>query len=146
MNTNFRLATVDDLKGIIELCNECFDENTPLEYAEKIWQENQNDENQIYVVGTIDDKIVAHTKITVIPTIYEDMNTYAILNHVCVKPELRREHIGTQLLDYSFKIAKEHNCKCVELWSKNFRKAAHGLYHSYGFEVMDAKFFTKNID
>ena len=43
-------------------------------------------------------------------------------------------------------LAKEHNCKCVELWSKNFRKAAHGLYHNYGFEVMDAKFFTKNID
>ena len=74
------------------------------------------------------------------------MNTYAILNHVCVKPELRREHIGTKMLDECFKIAKSHNCKCVELWSKNFREAAHGLYHSYDFEVMDAKFFTKDID
>lgn len=77
---------------------------------------------------------------------YEDMNTYAVLNHVCVKPELRREHIGTKMLDECFKIAKENDCKCVELWSKNFRTAAHGLYHSYGFDVMDAKFFTKDVD
>lgn len=146
MNIEFKVAKKEDIEGIIKLCNKCFDENTNLEYAKKIYLENAKDENQIYVIGILNDEIVAHTKITIIPTIYEDMNTYAILNHVCVKPELRREHIGTKLLDYSFKIAKEHKCKCVELWSKNFREAAHGLYHKYGFEVMDAKFFTKDVE
>ena len=146
MNLQFRIANENDINGIIELCNECFNENTSLEYAKKIYLDNKDDVNQIYVIGILNDKIIAHSKINIIPTIYEDMNTYAILNHVCVKPELRREHIGTKLLDYCFKIAKDHNCKCVELWSKNFRKAAHGLYHSYNFDVMDAKFFTKNVD
>ena len=146
MNLQFRIANENDIKGIIELCNECFNENTSLEYAKKIYLDNKDDVNQIYVIGILNDKIIAHSKINIIPTIYEDMNTYAILNHVCVKPELRREHIGTKLLDYCFKIAKDHNCKWVELWSKNFRKAAHGLYHSYNFDVMDAKFFTKNVD
>lgn len=146
MNLQFRIANENDIKGIIELCNECFNENTSLEYAKKIYLDNKDDVNQIYVIGILNDKIIAHSKINIIPTIYEDMNTYAILNHVCVKPELRREHIGTKLLDYCFKIAKDHNCKCVELWSKNFRKAAHGLYHSYNFDVMDAKFFIKNVD
>lgn len=146
MNLQFRIANENDIKGIIELCNECFNENTSLEYDKKIYLDNKDDVNQIYVIGILNDKIIAHSKINIIPTIYEDMNTYAILNHVCVKPELRREHIGTKLLDYCFKIAKDHNCKCVELWSKNFRKAAHGLYHSYNFDVMDAKFFTKNVD
>ena len=146
MNLQFRIANENDIKGIIELCNECFNENTSLEYAKKIYLDNKDDVNQIYVIGILNDKIIAHSKINIIPTIYEDMNTYAILNHVCVKLELRREHIGTKLLDYCFKIAKDHNCKCVELWSKNFREAAHGLYHSYNFDVMDAKFFTKNVD
>lgn len=146
MNIEFKIATKDDIEGIIKLCNICFNENTSLEYAKKIFLENENDPNQIYLIGILENEIVAHTKINIIPTIYEDMNTYAILNHVCVKPELRREHIGTKLLDESFKIARSHNCKCVELWSKNFREAAHGLYHKYGFEVMDAKFFTKDID
>ena len=145
INLTFRIASLEDVEGIIELCNECFNENTSLEYAQKIYKENENDPNQIYIIGIINYKIIAHAKINIIPTIYEDMNTYAILNHVCVKPELRREHIGTKMLDECFKIAHDHKCKCVELWSKNFRQAAHGLYHKYGFEVMDAKFFTRDV-
>lgn len=145
MDIVFRKATYDDLEGIIKLCNVCFDENTSLEYAKRIYFENEKDPNQIYLIGVLNNEIIAHAKINIIPTIYEDMNTYAILNHVCVKPELRRGHIGTKMLDECFKIAKEHNCKCVELWSKNFRIPAHSLYHSYGFEVMDAKFFTKDV-
>lgn len=146
MNVEFRIANYDDVDGIIKLCNRCFNENTNLDYAKRIFKENESDKNQIYLIGVANNEIIAHAKINVIPTIYEDMNTYVILNHVCVKPELRREHIGTKMLDECFKIAKSHNCKCVELWSKNFREAAHGLYHSYDFEVMDAKFFTKDID
>ncbi|MBR1417243.1 MAG: GNAT family N-acetyltransferase [Bacilli bacterium] len=146
MNVEFKIAEYNDIDDIIKLCNECFKENTNLEYARKIFKDNEFDKNQIYLIGILNNEIVAHAKINIIPTIYEDMNTYAILNHVCVKEEYRREHIGTKLLDECFKIAKEKKCKCVELWSKNFRKAAHELYHSYGFEVMDAKFFTKNID
>ena len=146
MNVEFRIANYDDVDGIIKLCDRCFNENTNLDYAKRIFKENESDKNQIYLIGVANNEIIAHAKINVIPTIYEDMNTYAILNLVCVKPELRREHIGTKMLDECFKIAKSHNCKCVELWSKNFREAAHGLYHSYDFEVMDAKFFTKDID
>ncbi len=146
MEVLFRRATFADVEPIIILCNECFDENTSLDYAKENFKKTENDQNQIYIVGLLNEKIVAHAKLTIIPTMYEEMNTYAILNHVCVKPELRREHIGTELLDECFKIAKENDCKCVELWSKNFRIAAHGLYHSYGFDVMDAKFFTKDIN
>ena len=146
MEVKFRLATKKDLEGIIKLCNECFNENTSLSYAKKVFKENKSDYRQIYLVGIVDNEIVAHDKINIIPTIYEDMNTYAILNHVCVKEKFRREHIGTKLLDECFKIAKVCNCKCVELWSKNFRVAAHQLYLKYGFEVMDAKFFVKELE
>ena len=145
MEVMFRKATFNDIEEIIKLCDECFNEKTDLEYAKKIYKAYENDEKQIYIVGIVDNKIIAHAKITIIPTIYEDMNIFAILNHVCVKPEYRRGHIGTKMLDECFKIAKEYHCKTVELWSKNFREAAHGLYHKYGFEVMDAKFFTKDV-
>jgi len=145
MEVKFRVATLEDVEQIIRLCDECFNEKTDLSYAKRIYKENEHDPNQIYVIGLLGDEVVAHAKIQIIPTIYEDMNTYAILNHVCVKMDLRRHSIGTKLLDECFKIANENGCKCVELWSKNFRKAAHALYHKYGFEVMDAKFFTKDI-
>lgn len=146
MDIEFRVATPEDVEGIIQLCNACFNENTSLTYAKKVYEQNAKDPNQIYLVGIREGEIVAHTKINIVPTIYEEMNTYAILNHVCVKQTLRRSHIATKMLDVCFKIAKEHNCKSVELWSKNFREAAHGLYHHYGFEVMNAKFFTKEVE
>lgn len=145
MEVTFRPATAADLEDIIALTNECFDENTPLEYAQKVWTENEHDSNQIYINGYLGDQLVAHAKVSIIPTIYEDMNTFAILNHVCVKPDYRRHHLGTQLLDTIFALCKERGVKTVELWSKNFREAAHAMYKKYGFEVVDAKFFAKEI-
>lgn len=160
-NINFRIMEPRDLEKVIDLCNECFDENTSYAYAREIYE--KTDKNvQIYVVGEIvtdqtgnqtgesqsenqGTEIVAHALVNIVPTVYEDMNTYAILNHVCVKPSHRRAHLGTRLLDYCFDIAKSKNCKKVELWSKNFRVAAHALYHKYGFEVLEAAFFEKEV-
>lgn len=145
MKVSFRKATIEDVEGIITLCNECFNETTSLEYATKVFKETENDENQIYIVGLDDDKIIAHTKITIIPTIYEKMNKYAIINHVCVKPEYRRHNIATLMLDEVSKICKEKGCVSIELWSNNFRQPAHACYKKYGFNVEDAKFFAKRI-
>lgn len=144
-NVTFRIATIDDVEAIIELCNECFEENTSLAYAKEVFEKTMNDENQIYLLGEMDGKAVAHTKITIIPTIYEDMNTYSILNHVCVKPEYRRHNIATKMLDEVTKLCKEKGCVAIELWSKNFRQAAHACYQNYGFVIEDAKFFAKKI-
>lgn len=146
MEVVFRKATSDDVEAIIELCNECFEENTSLEYAKKVFAETENDKNQIYIVGLVDNKVVAHAKITVIPTIYEKMNHYSILNHVCVKPEYRRHNLATKMLDECKRISKEKNCVAMELWSMNFRQAAHECYKRYGFHIDDAKFFSLKID
>ncbi|MBO5096488.1 MAG: GNAT family N-acetyltransferase [Bacilli bacterium] len=145
MEVSFKIATIDDVEGIIELCNECFDENTSIEFAKKVFNETKDDPNQLYLIGLVDDKIVAHTKITIIPTMYEKMNTYSIVNHVCVKPEYRRHNIATKMLDEVTKICKQKNCKAIELWSNNFRVPAHECYKKYGFIVNDAKFFSKEI-
>lgn len=141
----FRKASLEDVEGIIKLCNECFEEETSLAYAKRVFEETMHDENQIYLIGVMDNQIVAHTKITIIPTIYENMNTYSIINHVCVKPEYRRNNIATKMLDEVTRICKEKNCKAIELWSNNFRVPAHACYNKYGFVVNDAKFFSKEI-
>lgn len=145
MEIEFRVADRSDIPDIIALTNECFDENTPLEYALQVWDQNVNDDKQIYVNGYVNGELVAHAKIAIIPTIYENMNTFAILNHVCVKPSARRHHLGTKLLDAVFEICRARNVKVVELWSKNFRQPAHAMYKKYGFEVVDAKFFSKDV-
>ncbi len=142
---DFRPATDVDLEDIIKLTNLCFEEDTPLEYAQVVWDECKSDNNQIYLNGYIGDELVAHAKITIVPTIYKKLGKFAILNHVCVKPIMRRHHLGTKLLDEIFRICQDRGVNTVELWSKNFRTAAHALYKKYGFEVVDAKFFAKDI-
>lgn len=144
MNINFRIMKKDDLEKVINLCNLCFEENTNMDYAINMYEKTKDDENQIYVVGEIDKDIVAHLKITIIPTIYENMNTFAILNHICVKPEYRRHGFATKMLQFTEEICKDKNCVCMELWSKDFRTAAHACYKEYGF-VIEAPFFSKKI-
>lgn len=141
----FRRANLEDVEGIIDLCNESFGENTNYEYAKGVFKNTMTDENQIYLIGIMDNKIVAHTKITIIPTMFSGMDTYAIINHVCVKPEYRRHNIATKMLDEVAKICKEHNAVAIKLWSMNFREAAHACYKHYGFRVDDAAFFTKDL-
>lgn len=143
MEVSFKIATIDDVEAIITLCNECFNENTNIEYAKKVFLETEHDKNQIYLIGIVDGKVIAHSKITIIPTIYEDMNTYSILNHVCVKPDYRRHNIATKMLIECERISKENGCVVMELWSKNFRQPAHACYKKYGFVVNDAAFFQK---
>lgn len=145
MEVEFRLATEKDLKGIIDLCNECFQEETSMEYATRIFEETKDNPNDLYLIGLVDGKIIAHSKITIIKTIYEDMNIYAILNHVCVKPEYRRHQIATKMLDEITRLCRERGVKTMELWSKNIRVPAHACYKNYGFTLDDAGFFSKAV-
>lgn len=145
MKANFKVATLEDVDGIISLCNECFYEKTDAEEAKKVFIETEDNPNDIYIVGEVDGEIVAHAKVTIIKTMYEPMGIYSILNHVCVKPEYRRHGLATQMLDEITKICKEHHCNKMELWSNNVRTAAHACYYNYGFTLDDAGFFSKKI-
>lgn len=145
MEVVFREANYEDVEDIVLLCNECFFEDTSLDYAKTMFKKTENDPNQIYIVGEVGGKIVAHSKITVIPTMYEKMNTYAILNHICVHPDYRRHKIGTKMLDVCNDICKREGCVALELWSNNYRIPAHACYKNYGFIVNDAKFFSKEV-
>ena len=42
MEVIFREANYDDIESIITLCNECFDENTSLEYAQENFKKTEN--------------------------------------------------------------------------------------------------------
>jgi len=145
MKLEFFIANESHIKQIVDLCNETFEEETDYEEALKKFNETKNDKNQIYIVGVINEKVVAHTKITIIPTIYKNMNTYAILNHVCVNKEYRKLKIGTKMLMAVELLCKRNNCSSIKLWSENHRVAAHACYKKFGFISNDSTFFSKKI-
>lgn len=145
MKLDFFIANESHIKEIVDLCNEIFEEETNYEEALRIFKETENDKNQIYIVGVINGKVIAHAKITIIPTIYKDMNKYAILNHVCVNKEYRKHKIGTKMLLVAEILCKKHNCTSIKLWSGNQRVAAHACYKKFGFISDDSTFFSKKI-
>jgi ribosomal protein S18 acetylase RimI-like enzyme len=145
MKVDFKVATIEDVDAIIELCNECFFENTDISYAKNIFEKTKDSLNDIYLIGVIDGKVIAHAKITIIETMYQPMGIYSILNHVCVKPEYRRHNIATKMLEEIEKICVEKECVKMELWSNNVRIPAHACYKKYGFHLDDAGFFSKEI-
>lgn len=144
MGVQFKLAEREDIAELVDLMNECFDETTSYDFARKVFLETENDPNQIHLIGLHDSgKIAAYCKITIIPCLSSPMETFAIFNHVCVKPEFRREHIGTQLMQESERLAREHGANMLALWSGNQRQPAHALYKKFGFEIFDGPFFEK---
>ena len=145
MEVIFKSMEERAIEPTLALCEKCFDEKNDLEYAKKVYLETMHDSNNVYINGVLDGKIIAHAKLTIIKTIYTPMATYGMLNHICVDPDFRRHHIATYLLDVLFNIAKDNGCKEVVLWSKNFRTAAHTCYKRYGFELIDAGFFSKEV-
>lgn len=145
MEVIFKSLDLEELESTINLCNVCFNDTTDYEYAKNVYLETKNDPNNIYINGICNGEVIAHTKITIIKTMYKPMATYAILNHVCVKPEYRRHHIATHLLDVAFKVCKDRGCNKVELWSMNFRNDAHSFYKRYGFKIEEAGFFAKEV-
>lgn len=146
MEVMFRVASFDDVEGIITLCNECFNETTDINLAKERYKLTEDDRNQIYIVGEIENKIVAHARIQIIKTIYDDMGIYAILNHVCVKPDYRRHNLATKMLEYIEKVCLEKQCNSIKLWSRNFRIPAHECYKKFGFTPDDSTFFYKMVD
>jgi len=122
MEITFRKARLEDVEGLIGLCNECFNEETSVEYAMDLFKKTEADPNNIYLIGILEGEIIAHTKLTIIRTIFENMNTYAILNHVCVKPEYRRHNLATRMLEIVEQICIDQGCKTLKLWSNNVRE------------------------
>ena len=145
MEVCFKIAEERDIEGIIQLCNACFNEDTPLEYAKAVFQKTKDTGRDFYIVGIVGEEVIAHAKITIIETMYQPMMTYAILNHVCVKPDYRRFKIATHMLNEIENVCKKKGCVKMELWSNNVRVAAHACYKRFGFTLDDAGFFSKEI-
>ena len=147
MKVDFRQMNESDIEETIKLCNLCFDENTNFEDALNVYKKNAIDKTCFYIVGcTEDKKIIAHVRLQFIETMYASMRGYAILNHVCVHPNYRRHKIGTELLTYVSNICRQKNIAEMKLWSNNYRVSSHALYKSFGFDPVDATFYTKKIN
>lgn len=145
MEIRFHMADYSKVEGIVKLCNKCFDEDTSVTKALLMFKKTKEDKNKVNLIGECNNKIIAHARVTFIETMFDGMENYAILNHVCVDPEYRNHKIATEMLKRIKKMCIERNCLSIKLWSKNFRIPAHNCYKKFGFKPIDATFFELDL-
>lgn len=103
-----------------------------------------NTDDKYFLVGVIDEQIVALSFIT---KTYNDVNKkyWYKINYVCVDEKYRGNHIALHLMEEIEIQAKEDNVSYLELTSNNKRVAAQALYQRSGFTLPDTCLFRKEI-
>jgi len=68
-------------------------------------------------------------------------NNECELNNLCVMPEYRHKHIGEGLLNHAVQIAKELNCKKINIGIVEENVVLKNWYEKYGFVHIGAEKF-----
>ena len=126
MNNNeikFRKMTTDDAEQMAEIEELCF----AMPWSRKdFWQEAVNN-NAVYIVGVIDEKIAAYAGAWIS---FEE----AQVTNVAVHPSFRQQGIGTQLFKHLIDAVKLQGVTAITLEVRPSNEAALKLYEKFGLK------------
>ena len=71
--------------------------------------------------------------------------TVAILEDMVVSTNVRGKGIGSELLNYSFELAKSKGCQRITLLTDNDNESAHRFYQKHGFTQSSMTVFRKSL-
>lgn len=109
----------------------------------EVFQKGLNSEFQCYVCAVMDELIVGFASLSIRNSLWQA----GLLGHIdelVVDKDHQGKGIGSKLLEYLAGIAKEKNCRRIELDSALDRKKAHQFYEQNGFENR-AFLFSRNL-
>ncbi len=123
-----------DLNEVNAILKEAFD------IEKKNFESNEFHE----IVVTLDDKVCGYLLMTKVFNPILD-KYYYLLDYVSVLSEYRGKGIGTKLLEYAEKIAREENTMYIQLTCGYERVEAHRLYEKNGYIKRDSDQFRKEL-
>jgi GNAT superfamily N-acetyltransferase len=145
-----RLAQRDDLAAIIELLQQGSLES-PLPHAglseghiAAFATITAHPDNEL-VVATLDEEIVATLQLTFIPGLSSEGAWRAQIEGVRVREDLRGQRIGTHLMEWVIRRARDRNCRLIQLTTNLARVDARRFYERLGFTAshMGMKLFLR---
>ncbi len=68
-----------------------------------------------------------------------------ILEDMVVSSDMRGKGIGSELLNYSFELAKSKGCQRITLLTDNDNESAHKFYQRHGFTRSSMTVFRKSL-
>ena len=133
-----RKANRRDLEAIVELLRRDSITGAPAEPGLSAAQIEAFDtiaahpDNEI-IVATLDGEVVATLQLTFIPGLTFQGAWRAQVEGVRVRDDLRSRRIGTRLIEWAVRRARERGCRMVQLTSNNHRVEARRFYERLGF-------------
>lgn len=123
----------EDSKELLNLFNKCFNCDYKVIDMEPT--------GMIYVV-VIDNKIVGMATIDILNDIFKNIK-YGYVNNVCIHPDYQGQGLSKKLMNKILEYGISNNLEYIMLTSNKKRIAAHGLYKSMGYEIVDTCVFKK---
>jgi ribosomal protein S18 acetylase RimI-like enzyme len=139
-----RRLTIEDLNGLIKLLEQLWPgKSTDANAVGKVIEKGINNVYQVYICATDNEKLIGYCSLTIKNSLWMLANIGNI-DELVVDGKYRNQGIGKLLMNEIEKIAKNHDCKRIELDSAFHRTKAHEFYEKLGFEKR-AYLFTKEI-
>jgi ribosomal protein S18 acetylase RimI-like enzyme len=139
-----RRLTIEDLDGLIKLLEQLWiGKSIDASAVKKVIEKGLGNNCQIYVCATDDRKLIGYCSLSIKNSLWMLANLGNV-DELVVDGEYRNRGIGKMLMNEIERIAKNHDCKRLELDSAFHRTKAHAFYGKLGFEKR-AYLFTKEI-
>lgn len=131
-----RVATIDDLDGVLNLYKELrpYDPDLEINLAKEKWFEIINDNQTYIVVVEVDGELASTCALGINKSIANGARPFAIIEHVITANKFRRQGLSRQALEFAISLAWQKNCCKVMLLSGEKLNPAHALYESVGFK------------
>lgn len=132
----------EELEQYKSLIDDCFGGSQEIEYYREAYS---LDKNYDIIVAKMDDKIVGSITMMKIDLFTFGFQPMIELFNVCVNSEYRRYKIGTLMIDYVIKFARDNNYKSIVLTCKDDLPDIHNFYEKVGFAKTNSRKYTMNI-
>ncbi|MHC4457648.1 MAG: GNAT family N-acetyltransferase [Planctomycetota bacterium] len=124
----------EDFGQVLKLLAQLWPEKTLGEkQLQQVFLRGLSSEFQSYVCAVVEESIVGFGSLTIKNNLWVE-GYIGHIDELVVDKEYRGREIGSKLLEYIINIARNKNCRRLELDSAFDRKKAHKFYERNGFE------------
>lgn len=133
----------EEIQQYKNLIDNCFDSSVDIETYREMYS---TDKNYEIITAKIDNKMVGSITMVKIDLFTFSFQPMLELFNVCVDSEYREKKIGTMMMDYVVKFAKENNYKSIVLTCLDDLPIIHKFYEKVGFKKVNSRKYAMYLN
>jgi GNAT superfamily N-acetyltransferase len=126
-----------DLDALLEAYRDLHPEDDPLPDradVERRWTSICGDPRLVYIGAFSGPHLLATCTAAIVPNLTRGARPYAVIENVWTRPDVRRQGLGSAVLQELLARCWAADCYKVMLLSASHRDGAHGFYERNGFD------------